>query len=302
MEFRFTGLVAATFTPLSPDGSLNLNAIGPMVDQLIERGVSAMYVCGSTGEGPSLTTEERKATAAEFVRASDARLPVVVQVGHSSLADARDLAAHAQQIGAAAISAVAPYYFKPDSVEVLAGCLAEITADAQDLPFYYYHIPAFTGVGLNLFELLRVAETKIPTLVGIKYTAPTLFELQSLLEFEGGRFDIVHGVDEMLLAGLVTGAKAAIGSTYNFASPLYLRLIEAFQKNDITEARRWQSQATEMIRSILSIAGVPSLKAAMNLSGVECGPTRLPLAPPCPEKLKQIEATLEEYGLVPCVK
>ena len=108
---KLEGLIAATFTPMNSDGSLALSRVAPMVDRLISDGVSGLYVCGSTGEGPSLSTQERFEVAASFVSASRGRVPVVVQVGHNSLAEAATLAAHAERIGAQAISATPPSYF-----------------------------------------------------------------------------------------------------------------------------------------------------------------------------------------------
>ena len=157
MEFRLTGLVAATYTPMHGDGSLNLGLVPSIIDYLVNQKISALYVCGSTGEGPSLSTEEREATTAAYVSVAAGRIPVLVQVGHASLTEARRLAAHAKQIGADAISATSPYYFKPDSVEVLVSCLAEITEAAPEVPFYYYHIPRLTGIELNMLDLLRIA-------------------------------------------------------------------------------------------------------------------------------------------------
>ena len=296
MDFRLTGLVAAAFTPMHPDGSLNPDQVGPIVDYLVGHGISAVYVCGSTGEGPSLTAGERKAAAAAFVRAAAGRLPVVVQVGHTSLAEARQLAAHAQQLGADAISAVAPYYFKPDSIDALLDCLAQITAGAAELPFYYYHIPALTGVGLDVVELLRRAAERVPTLVGVKYTAPTVDEFQALRAVEDGRFDVLHGRDEMLLAALATGTRGAIGSTYNFAAGLYRRLIAAFDRGDLQEARRCQALSVAMIRAILGFGGQAGLKAAMNLIGPDCGPTRLPLVTLGPAQTAKLKSQLEALG------
>ena len=297
MDFRLTGLIAATFTPMRADGSLNLGQTEPVVEHLLERGIRGMYVCGSTGEGPSLSLAERKATAVSYVRAAAGRMPVVVQVGHSSLADARDLAADAQRIGANAISAVAPYYFKPDSIDGLLDCLAQIASAAPELPFYYYHIPAITGVHIDVVEFLRRAPGKVPTLAGVKYTAPTLDELQELIELEDGRYDILHGRDEMLLSGLAVGARGAIGSTYNFAAPLYGKLIEAFDRLDLIEARRLQSQSVAMIRTVLACGGQGGLKTAMNLLGPDCGPVRLPLATPTREQTDHLKQRLESLGM-----
>ncbi len=277
MEYRLTGLIAATYTPLRKDGTLNLDQVAPMVDFLERAGVTGIYICGSTGEGMSLSGDERRAVAEAYVRAAKGRLNTIVQVGHNSLIEAAQLAAHAQQIGADAISATPPYYFKVDSVEVLADCMAQVAAGAPELPFYYYHIPALTGVTLDIAAVLSLAGTHIPNLVGMKYTAPTVFEFQACMDLEGGRFDCVWGCDEMLLSALAAGARGAIGSTYNIAAPLYRRLIEAFERGDLVEARRLQSLSIQMIRTINRYPFHPAMKQIMAMLGIDCGPCRLPL-------------------------
>jgi N-acetylneuraminate lyase len=296
MHHRISGLVAATFTPLRPDGSLNLEMAKPVVEHLLRSGVNGLYVCGSTGEGPMLTTDERKAVAAAYVEAAAGRLPVIVQVGHSSVREASQLATHARQIGADAISAVAPYYFKPNSVGVLVDCLAEIAGGAPELPFYYYHIPALSGVDLDMAEMLQQVSAKMPSFAGIKYTAPTVDELQALIALADGRFTILFGRDEMLLSGLAVGAPGAVGSTYNFAAPLYCRLIEAFRRNDLAEARRYQGLAVSMIRIILRYRGHAGLKAMMGLLGVDCGPSRLPIVSLKPEEQASLRREMDALG------
>jgi N-acetylneuraminate lyase len=293
---HLSGLVAATFTPMRPDGLLNLAMAKPVVDHLVRGGVSGLYVCGSTGEGPLLTTEERKETAAAYVEAAAGRVPVVVQVGHSSVVEARELADHAQQIGADATSAVAPYYFKPSSVNVLIDCLAEIAGGAPKLPFYYYHIPELSGVHANMVEFLRDAPTKIPNFAGIKYTAPFINELETLIAISAGRFDILFGRDEMLLSGLAGGATGAVGSTYNFAAPMYLKVMAAFVRGDVVEAKRCQGQIVAMVNIVLRYRGHAGLKSAMRLIGLDCGPTRLPIVALKPEEVESLRSELEGIG------
>jgi N-acetylneuraminate lyase len=295
-KMHLTGLVAATFTPMRSDGTLNLSMAKPAVDYLVDSGVSGLYVCGSTGEGPLLTTEERKQTAAAYVEAAAGRVPVVVQVGHSSVVEARELAAHAEQIGADATSAVAPYYFKPSSVDSLVACLAEIAGGAPKLPFYYYHIPELSGVTVSSLELLRQAPTRIPNFAGIKYTAPLINEFQTLITVSQGRFDILFGRDEMLTSGLAGGATGAVGSTYNFAAPLYLKVMAAFARGDVVEAKRCQGQAVAMVNILLSYRGHAGLKTAMKLRGVDCGPTRLPIVALKPEEGESLRRELDAIG------
>ena len=277
MEHHLTGLIAATYTPMHADGRLNLELVPAMVDYLAQVGVTGIYICGSTGEGMSLSGAERRAVAEAYVRVAKGRFKTIVQVGHNSLAEARELAAHAQEIGADVISAAAPSYFKVGSVEGLADCVAQIAAGAPRLPFYYYHIPALTGVALDMVTFLPLAAARTPNLAGMKYTAPTVFEFQPCLELDGGRFDCVWGCDEMLLSGLVAGARGAIGSTYNIAAPLYGRLIAAFERGDLVEARRLQLLSIHMIRTINHYPFHPAMKQILGMLGFECGPCRLPL-------------------------
>jgi len=277
MRNRLKGLIAATFTPMKADGSLNLDQVGPLADYLVRNQVDGVFVCGSTGEGPLLTMAERKETARAFVQALAGRMPVIVHVGHSSIEEARDLAAHAASIRADAISAVAPWYFKPANVASVVDCLAAIAGAGGDLPFYYYHIPSLTGVNLNIVQVAQRALQRIPNFAGIKYTAPTVDEYQSAVIAGEGKFEVLFGRDEMLLSSLVVGAQAAIGSTYNFAAPLYRRVISAFERGDLATARAEQARAVRMIEIMLGYGGLPAFKLAMSWIGIDCGPSRLPL-------------------------
>ncbi|QDV68774.1 N-acetylneuraminate lyase [Rosistilla carotiformis] len=272
------GLVAATFTPLAGDRTVDTAPIPAMVDRLVDDNVAGLYVLGSTGEGPSLTATERCTVAEAFVQSAAGRLPVIVQVGCESLSSARELAAHAQRIGADAVSAVSPVYFKPDCVETLVDSMAEIAAGAPNLPFYYYHIPAVTGVNCSMVDFLRLAADRIPTLRGIKFTSTNVFEFQSCLEFAGDRFQLLWGLDEMLLSGLGAGAQAAVGSTYNFAAPIYQRLLAAFAAGDLDEARRQQSLSQAIVRAFIPYGPRGAQKAIMSMIGHDCGPSRLPVA------------------------
>jgi N-acetylneuraminate lyase len=293
---KIEGLIAAAFTPFYEDGSVNKSMIPPLVDKLVKDGVRGIFVCGSNGEGPNMTIEERKLVAGEFVKAAAGRLMIIVHVGHSSIADARTLAVHAAEIGADAFSSVAAFYFKPASVQTLVLCMAEIASAAPELPFYYYHIPHLTGVGMDMMEFLKSAEGVIPNLAGIKYTATTLQEYQSCLNFEKGRYDILYGVDELLLPALAVGARGAIGSTYTFAAPLYLATVEAFKNGNMKAARESHAYMVEVIRVLLKYPPIPGQKAMMKMLGWDLGPCRLPLATLSQESYDEFQQQLAELG------
>jgi len=274
---KIEGLIAATFAAFNGDGSLNLNIIPRITDKMVEDGLTGVFICGTNGEGPNLTVEERMQVAEAYVKAARKRLLVLVHVGHTSIAESRKLAFHAQQIGADAISSVAAFYFKPASVKILVDSMAEIASAAPKLPFYYYHIPALTGMHMDMVEFLKLSEDVIPNLAGIKYTASTLHEYQACLNYKNGKYDILFGYDEMLLGALAVGAKGAVGSTYTFCAPIYLRIIEMYHKNEQEGARNLQMISVEMVRCIVKYAPIPAQRAIMKMIGFELGPCRLPL-------------------------
>ena len=215
---RLIGLVAAPYTPLAADGSLNPAAIPQQAALLRESGVRGAFICGTTGESHSLTASERRQVAECWACEAGPDLPVIVHVGHNSQEEAKSLAAHAAAVGAAAIAALAPSYFKPQTVDELIDFCAPIAAAAPDLPFYFYHIPSLTGVTLSMPEFLHRGSQRIPQLAGLKFTHNDLMMLQECLAIDSGRFDVVYGSDETLLAGLAFGVRGAVGSTYNYAA------------------------------------------------------------------------------------
>lgn len=295
---RIRGLVAATFTPLDHRGDIDLPRIGGMVDELVRSEVSGLYVNGSTGEGVSLTGYERQQTAEAFVEAVAGRIPVIVQVGHNSLREARQLAEHAQKIGANAISATPPTYFKPASIDLLLQSLREVMEGAPDLPFYYYHIPRVTGVDLDLHQLLTKAAEEIPQMVGVKYTAPTIHEFQACTAHFADRFELLYGTDEMLLSGLSAGAEGAVGSTYNFSPGLYRRIIDAYRRGDNEAAREWQLRSVEMVQVFVRYPALPAQKAIMEIIGQPVGPPRLPWRPLSREEIQDLERSLKQIGFL----
>ncbi len=295
-SLKLNGLIAATYTPFDQHGKVNVSAISPMVEYLLANRIDGIYVCGSTGEGMSLSTDERKAVADGYVKAVKGRVPVVIQVGHNSLAESCSLAAHAASIGADAVSATCPSYFKIADLKTLIACMAEIASAAPSLPFYYYHIPSLTGSTLDMPAFLRDGSQRISNLVGLKYTDTKLFEFQECVELENGRFDVVWGCDEMLLGALATGAKGAIGSTYNVAAPVYQKLIDAFSRGDIIEARRQQALSVLMIRTMNRYPFHPAMKAVLQMKGLEVGTCRLPLGQISDTDIARLKNDLQSIG------
>lgn len=297
MTTKLHGLVAAVHTPFAADGSLNLAAVEKQAEHLARSGVSAAFVGGTTGECHSLTVDERLALAERWAAvARGTRLKVVIHVGGNCVADARTLAAQAQSLGVAAISALSPSYFKPRTLDDLVACCVEIASAAPTMPFYYYDIPSMTGVRFPMAEFLAVAGDRLPTLAGIKFTNPDLMDYQRCLRFAGGRFEVPWGVDEYLLAALALGAAGAVGSSYNFAAPVYRRVMTAFAAGDLATARDEQFFAVRLIELLASFGYMAAAKAVVGYLGVDVGPPRLPNENLTAEQRDRLRGDLERIG------
>ena len=291
------GLIAAVFTPLYNDGTINLSKIADIANYICDCDIDGIYVCGSTGEGLLLSTEERKQVAESYIKTVSGRLPVIVHVGHNSVVEARSLTKHAHSIGVDAIAAIGPIYFKASSVDNLIHYLAEIASAVVELPFYYYHIPALTGICFDMVEFLSKADKKIPNLAGIKYTDEKVNEFQECKAAFGKRYKMLYGRDEMMTSGLCAGAEGAIGSTYNFASSLYRQIIDSFLKGDMDTVRRLQNKSIQMISLLCRYGSQPAFKSVMKLIGLDCGPSRLPLITLRPEKIDEMTKELKKLKL-----
>jgi len=296
-RLTLSGLVAATHTPFHADGSLNLAVVENQAAHLSANGVETAFIGGTTGESSSLTLEERRALTERWMKVVEgSNLRVVVHAGANCLADAANLAAQAQELGAAAVAALSPSYFKPGNADALADSMAQIAAAAPDLPFYYYEIPALTGLTVSPSQFLAKAADRIPNLAGIKFTSNNLMEFQLCRQFQDGAYDIPFGYDEVLLAGLSLGAKGAVGSTYNFAAPIYLRLIKAFEAGDFETARKEQFRSVQFISALVTRGFMGSAKAVMQMLGVDVGPPRLPNTALSPEQKAALRKDLETIG------
>ncbi len=292
-----SGLVAATHTPFHADGSLNLGAIENQAVHLLGNKVTLAFVGGSTGECHSLSVEERRALSERWSAvARGTPLRVIVHVGSNCLEDARALAAHAGALGVSAISALAPSYFKPPSLDALIGCCAHVASAAPETPFYFYDIPVLTGVSFSMPEFLERAASRIPTLAGLKFTNADLAAYLRCLEADGGRWDVPWGIDECLLAALATGARGAVGSSYNFAAPIYHQLRDAVERGDLTAARAAQHRSTQMIALLARRGYLGAAKATMTLLGVDVGPARLPNATLTAAQARILKRELEQLG------
>lgn len=271
-------IVAAAFTPFNQDGSLALDTIAQQVDRLVADEASGAFICGTTGEGAALTTRERKQVAEAWIAAAPEGFEIIVHVGHASVAEAIELAAHAADAGATAIAAVAPCFLKPRSATELVECLAPIAAAAPALPFFYYHIPMVTGIAVPAAEVARTALARIPSFAGVKFTGDDLGDLGRVVDLGSERLRVFFGRDDMLLPAMALGVRNAVGMTFNFTAPIAKAMVQAHDAGDRATAARQQKVIRDVLGASAPFGLINGLKALGRRVAVDCGPCRLPLA------------------------
>ena len=242
-----------------------------------------------------LTEGERMQLAEAWMAAVPKDFKVIVHVGSTSVMSSRRLAEHAQKIGAWGIGAMATPFPKIGNIEQLCRYCEEIASAAPELPFYYYHIPAFNGAFLSMYDFLNAVDGRIPNFAGIKYTFESLYEYNRCRRYQNGKFDMLHGQDETILPCLAMGgAQGGIGGTTNYNGRCLTGILEAWEKGDLEKARQLQDFAQDVIDVICNFRGnIVGGKRIMKLIGLDLGPNRVPFMSVTDEEEQELRRQLE---------
>ena len=292
---KIIGLINAPFTPFDANGEINLKPIPEYAALLQRNGLKGVFINGSSGEGYMLTDEERMQLAEAWMAAAPKDFKVIVHVGSCCVRSSKKLAEHAQKIGAWGIGAMAPPFPKINRIEELVKYCEEIAAGAPNLPFYYYHIPAFNGAFLSMVKFLEAVDGRIPNFAGIKYTFESIYEYNQCRLYADGKFDMLHGQDETILPSLAMGgAQGGIGGTTNYNGKVLTSIIEAWNNGDLEKARELQNFAQEVINVICHFRGnIVGGKRIMKLIGLDLGGNRTPFQNMTDEEEATMRAELE---------
>ena len=292
---KITGLIDAPFTPFYENGEVNLEPIEQYAKMLAKNGLKGVFINGSSGEGYMLTEDERMRLAERWVEVAPEGFKVIVHVGSTCVKSSERLAAHAQKIGAFGIGAMATPFPKIGRIEELVKYCEEIAAAAPELPFYYYHIPAFNGAYLSMLDFLKAVDGRIPNFAGIKYTYESLYEYNQCRLYANGKFDMLHGQDETILPCLAMGgAQGGIGGTTNYNGRCLVGILDAWKSGDLERARELQNYAQEVINVICHFRGnIVGGKRIMKLIGLDLGKNRTPFNNMTDEEEARMKQELE---------
>lgn len=303
-NIQFTGIRSAIFTPLNPDNTVKRDAVKPLVDFGLDRGLKGFYVAGSTGEGPVLTAKERMNITEAVIEAAksrktlDGKTPdVIVHVASPHVFDAFELAKHAKECGADAISSLAPNFYASHGPEEMLDYYKRLS-DCTDLPILIYATGLLMRSAGSIYDFMDKA-LKIDHIIGMKYTDTNYYQLNRVKKVNGGDINIINGPDETLVAGLAMGADGGIGSTYNIIPEKFVKIYELYHAGKIDEARKIQTEANDIIEALMSFKGGygNASKLCMKLFGIDVGNRAYPAMIYEKEDLKALEVVMRNAGL-----
>ena len=271
------GILPALCTPFDDSGQhLAPDRVPALIRALLDAGSNGLFVCGGTGEGRSMSVQERKQMAAAVADAVAGAVPIILQVGATSTSNAVELARHAATIKVDAVASVAPVD-QPNDLQAAIEHYAAIGA-ATDLPFYVYWLAATADQAITAPQFLEAMQA-VPNFAGIKFTDPRFYFFQQLVALSAGQVNAITGPDEMCLPGMVMGSDAAIGTTYNIMPRLFLQMRRDFEEGHIRQAMESQTRANQVISILIRLGMMGGVKAMLGWRGTPVGPPRPPLEP-----------------------
>ena len=269
----FSGQWCASVTEFGADGAVTTTNVNKYAAHLAKEGCAGVFVNGTSGESMSLSVEERERLAAAWKRAGDLHgLKIVVHVGCDSTVDAARLAAHAERLGCAGVSAMAPRFFKCGGAAQLAEYCAFIAGAAPRTPFLYYHFPMATGVPTKPSEFFAAAKPLIPTLAGMKFSDGNMWEYGDCCDADAsGALAFMPGFEAQTLAYLPYHPRETFGAislSFSVLAPLHARIADKFYGGDAADAHHLQAASRKFFRAVTPYGWTQSVKLALAEKGI----------------------------------
>lgn len=290
MKKEFYGVYPALVTPYNEDMSVNYEMLAKHVEWLLEQGMDGFYVTGSSAETFLLSDEERKKILETVVKANGGRGKVICHVGAISTDAAVEHAKYAQSVGADAISAISPFYYKFSKREITE--YYKTIMAAVDLPMFVYNFPNFSGFSLSEDVVDELKECG--NLAGVKYTSSDFF-LMERIKTKNPELVLWNGFDEMLVCGMAMGADGGIGSTYNCMPNVIRKIYDAYTAGDFTAAQKWQKHANYVIEAICKYGVFASIKTLLGFQGMDFGGCRKPFGEITEEGVMELRKVYDQY-------
>ncbi len=306
----FGRLMTAMVTPFRGDGEVDYARAGQLATRLVSEGSEALVVCGTTGESPTLTHEE-KLRLFEVVKQAVPQTPLVAGTGSNCTRSTIEFSRQARQRGVDGLLVVAPYYNKPPQEGLYAHFRA--VAEAVDLPIIVYNIPGRTGVEISVEVLARLAE--LDNVVAVKQSLPGLEPVSALAARmqrvpvpaggatgpwtrPGRPLEIYSGDDSATLPMLAVGGLGVISVASHVAGPEIQQMMQAFVSGRVEEAARLHLRLYPLFTGLFATTNPILVKAALKLKGFPVGGLRAPLVEATPQQEADLKRVMLQAGVL----
>ncbi|MFG6495324.1 4-hydroxy-tetrahydrodipicolinate synthase [Fictibacillus sp. UD] len=272
---NFGSISTAMVTPFDSKGNIDFARTTKLVNHLLNNGTDSIVVAGTTGESPTLTTEEKIALFKHVLKVVDGRVPVIAGTGSNNTKASIDLSKKAEEIGVDAIMIVAPYYNKPSQEGIVAHYKA--IANAVSLPIMAYNIPGRSVVSFSVDTVLRLAE--VPNIVALKDAGGNLDTMSEIIERTSDDFLLYCGDDGLTLPSLAIGSAGIVSVASHVIGNEMKAMIQAFQNGENKEAAKLHRKLLPVMHELFKAPSPAPVKTALQLKGLDVGGVRLPLLP-----------------------
>ncbi len=290
----FTGAGVAIITPFNPDGSIDFEGLGTLIDYQIENGTDAIIICGTTGESSTMTEEEHLSCIRYAVERTAHRVPVIAGTRSNDTRTAIELSVEAEKIGADGLLMVTPYYNKTTQ----AGLVAHFTmiANSVNIPIILYNIPGRTGMGFTVESLKELSNHK--NIVAVKEASGNISYAAQVAAACGDKLDIYSGNDDMIVPMMALGAKGVISVLSNILPQETHDMCQYCLDNNFQPAIEMQIKYLDLINSLFCEVNPIPIKEAMNLLGYAAGSCRMPLTKMSSDNVARLMASLQKLGML----
>jgi 4-hydroxy-tetrahydrodipicolinate synthase len=295
MRTPFTGVGTALVTPFTSSGAVDEAAVRRLARRQIDAGVHFLVPCGTTGEAPTLSGEEKRRVVELVVEEAGGRVPVLAGAGGYDTREVVESARAMQDAGADGLLSVTPYYNKPTPDGLFHHYQA--IAEATPLPIVVYNVPGRTGCNVDPSTLARLAS--IPHVAGVKEASGNVTQICEVLRAVPADFLVLSGDDALTLPAMAVGARGVVSVASNEAPGEMARLVEAAERNDFAAAREVHSRLLPLMLANFAESNPIPVKAAMAQMGLLEENYRLPMVPPRAETRERLARVLAAVALLP---
>lgn len=291
----FGNVITAMITPFKADQSIDYEGAVTLAKYLVAHGSDGILVAGTTGEGSTMTAEERQNLFTEIVKAVGDQVLVMGNIGTNNTAQSIAFAKEAEKTGVDALLAIVPYYNKPNQ----EGCYAHFAAiaEATELPFLIYNVPGRTGGRILPETVIKLANT-YSNIVGIKEASGDLDAAATIASHTPDTFHVYSGDDSLTLPMLAVGGEGIISVAAHIMGEPLQEIVRSYKEGKVARARELHQKYLPVMKGIFYTVNPTPIKACCNLLGLPAGPFRLPMVDATPDKKEFLKQMMKDVGIM----